>query len=421
LAFVAAASIFLGPTLYEKFIEIRYRFQLLEARVNSLGTSQAATIVGYQKARGDAVFAVPTTQSPFNDAGKWELVGGEGVNESWPGGEFFKTKALTVHDDDLFTGLASSDPGRAAVWRFDGQRWQEVASASLLPDWGSLSIVNALHSFEGALYAAINEQVWVSEGDEWRALRNPPLTKGSMAYALSDWEGALVVGIMNVAPRVLTFKEGRWLDMSAGLPEYAGGGVYELHKHTDGKLYAGTISNNAPGKVFRWDGDHWTQVGGRVNGSWISAGSTYPLSFASYQNTLVVTLNRNPQIFSGFVSIWAQQRNGWRPIGRRNMPQLWGESDNFNASIEYRGSLYVGSGGAPAGKAAVWELTPSGWRQVGGHGLYGSWSLDGSRLSGSRHATREYVYRLIEWRGQLVAGFGDAPGAAQVWAYTPAD
>ncbi len=40
-------------------------------------------------------------------------------------------------------------------------------------------------------------------------------------------------------------------------------------------------------------------------------------------------------------------------------------------------------------------------------------------MSGSRHATAEYVYRLVEWRGRLIAGFGDASGAAQVWAYTP--
>ena len=59
------------------------------------------------------------------------------------------------------------------------------------------------------------------------------------------------------------------------------------------------------------------------------------------------------------------------------------------------------------------------WREIGGNGVNGSWSPWRTRMSGSRHATGEYVYRLVEWRGRLIAGFGDASGAAQVWAYTP--
>ena len=76
-----------------------------------------------------------------------------------------------------------------------------------------------------------------------------------------------------------------------------------------------------------------------------------------------------------------------------------------------------GAGGAPAGNASIWELDGAGWRQVAGHGAFGSWGP--GRLSGNRDASREYVYRRIEWRGALVAGFGDVAGAAQVWADGP--
>ena len=79
LAFVVAILIIFGPALYEKFIDIRYRFQSLETKVESLGQVQTATIVEYQKARGDAAFTVMTTQSPFNEAGRWEHIGGSGV------------------------------------------------------------------------------------------------------------------------------------------------------------------------------------------------------------------------------------------------------------------------------------------------------------------------------------------------------
>ncbi len=32
----------------------------------------------------------------------------------------------------------------------------------------------------------------------------------------------------------------------------------------------------------------------------------------------------------------------------------------------------------------------------------------------------EYVYRMIEYDGTLVVGFGDSPGMAKVWQYRPA-
>ena len=160
--------------------------------------------------------------------------------------------------------------------------------------------------------------------------------------------------------------------------------------------------------------------GGGVQGSWLSPGSTYPLSFSSYQGQLVVTLNRNPQVAGNFVSIWALQGDQWHPVGARHAPGPWAETDNFNASLVYRNRLFVGAGGRPAGNAGVWVYDADGqWREIGGHGVNGSWSAGRARMSGSRHATAEYVYRLIEWRGRLVAGFGDATGAAQVWAYAP--
>jgi len=58
---------------------------------------------------------------------------------------------------------------------------------------------------------------------------------------------------------------------------------------------------------------------------------------------------------------------------------------------------------------------------VGGHGVFGSCSLNRQRISGDRDATAEYPYRMIEWKGQLVVGFGDAPNAAQIWRYAPSD
>jgi len=420
LILIAAAGY--RPAL-DKAEDLRYRFQLLERRVASLGEIQAAPLIRHQMERGDARFDILT--EPPRAAGHWQQIGGSGIAGSWRSGHFLKAKAMTVGADDLFVGLLAPTAGEAEIWKFDGEAWTRIADAGLIPEWRGATYVQALIAVEGGLIAAVDNSVWRFADGVWTELADPdggrPWPAGAVAYSLAVLYGAPVVGLTGGAARVFRFGPGGWREMSEGLPESLADGVYDLRVHDDSKMYAGVISVAGPGLVYRRDGDHWSLVGGAgVQGSWLSDGSTYPLSLAGYQGSLIVTLNRNPQVAGAFVSVWALQGDEWHPVGARSAPAIWAETDNFNASLAYRGLLYVGGGGRPAGNAGVWEYAPGqGWSQIGGHGIRGSWSPRRSRMSGSRHATAEYVYRLVEWRGQLVAGFGDAPGAAQVWAYTP--
>ena len=89
----------IGPA-YEKMLDLRYRFQLLERRADSLGEVQAAALIHHQAARGDARFEVPPATSAA--PGNWALIGGNGVAGSWPGGHFLKAKAMAVQGDDLY-------------------------------------------------------------------------------------------------------------------------------------------------------------------------------------------------------------------------------------------------------------------------------------------------------------------------------
>ena len=394
----------------------------MERRVQSLGESQAAALASYQAVRGDARFDINPTTGAFEEGGQWVLLSGNG---SWRSDHFLKTKAIAVHKDDLFVGLLAPHPGGAAVWRYDGVKWEQVAASDRIAEWQSLTYVQTLHSDGDRLYAGVDNEVWLLADENWQRVANSdgtvPWSRKFNAYALTIYKGKLIVGLIGEGARVFRFAEGQWEDISTGLPSERSMGVYEIHVHTDGRLYAGTISLAGPARVYRFNDDGWTPVGGGgIQGSWVSPASNYPLSFTSYQDSLIVTLNRNPQVNGAFVSVWALQDDGWHPVGRDSVPFLWGQTDNFNASIVYGDRLYVGGGGRPAGNASIWEYSAERrWVQVGGRGVHGSWSPNRERMSGSRHATAEYVYRLVEWRGQLIAGFGDAPGAAQIWAYRP--
>lgn len=423
------SALVIGNALLTKALDLRYRFQLAERRIESLGEVVGTTLAVHQHQRGDAPFAKPEGTSSFQSPNSWRQIGGNGIGGSWGGACFQKAKAIEIHEGYLFVGLFGPASGCVGVWRYDGQTWARSIGPESNVNWAKLDYVQVLHSAHGRLYAGINGEVWILENGQWRrALRTNekfPWPHGTAAYSMNHDGNALLVGLTGGRSRVFRYAEGQWSEMSAGLNQGKEAGIYELHRHSDGMIYAGTMSSLGPASVYRWKGSAWEKIGGGgLRGSWISPGSTYALSFTSFQGRLIVTLNRNPQVPGKFVSVWAFDGEAWNPVGSQHVPHLWSQTDNFNASAVYRERLYVGSGGRPAGNASVWELAPGrAWRLVGGHGQFGSWSEGNKRLSGSRDATAEYPYRMLVWRGQLIVGFGDAPDAAQIWSYaatTPA-
>jgi hypothetical protein len=61
------------------------------------------------------------------------------------------------------------------------------------------------------------------------------------------------------------------------------------------------------------------------------------------------------------------------------------------------------------------------WRLVGGFGCDGSWGSSDGLTPMTIPTAREYIYRLTEFNGDLIAGFGASIGMAQVWRYQSAE
>jgi hypothetical protein len=415
----------------QKVIEIRYRLQLIEARQDSLGRTQAVELEREQVARDAARFAVPLKFSGFVHGG-WKQIGGPEVVPGWPK-HYSLTKALAVHQDRLYVGLSRPNQAPAQVWRFDGAAWERIGSAETVPSWARHYYVSALVSDGATLYAGLGDTVWAYDTARgWRQIGGDgvagswPAGSNTNAYALALFRGRLVVGMVGGRQAaVYTYESGRWEKIAGdgirdGWSEDRYTGVYELWHHSDGYLYAGLIANPGPTAVFRFDGARWEKIGGDgVNGSWRNPGFTYALSFASLDGRLVVSMDRNPMAAANFSSIWAFDGRSWRPVGLGHIPALWGEMHNYNAVAAYRGRLVIGAGGHPAGNASVWALE-DGVRpvMVGGHGVNGSWGGgDRSALGLTDSVNMEHVYRFVVWRGDLVAGFSRDPGSAGVWRH----
>lgn len=358
-------------------------------KFNKKQTQLALEYEDYQAGRSNAglTFVKRSVGTWTNITGPWTA-------------EAEKSKAIAVWRDDLYVGLVFPV---AEIWRLRDGNWARVKK------FANRKRVEAL---EGSryLYATIDGGVWKFDGDSWVDLAFPAQFQ---AYQVRTYDNEVYAAANEPSPAIFQFVGNEWRDISEGLPEEPFKGVYDFIRHSDGKLYAGLISKSGPTAVYRRD-DTWTKIGGdRLNGSWMMRGATYVESMTSHQGKLIVTMNRHPIIPGRFVSVWAWDGAKWYPVGAETAPAEFGAVDNFNASISVEDRLYITSGGVPKGQAAVWELTHIGWKRVGGNGLDGSWKT----LKQSRHNHREYPYRLVAWNNGFLVGFGDAPGAAQLWHY----
>lgn len=402
-------------------------------------------VAEYQAKRGAAVFSQPETPSPFDENGHWEKIGGQGVNGSWGKNPYEKTKALAVHDGRLYAGLAGPFPDGAQVWSFDGGKWWKNGGGGTNGSWSGFPTTDVLLSTGDGLYCGIggspgvhNAEVWEFKEGRWRRVGGMGIEGAwqpgqfHAAYSMAQYKGALYVGMRacpGVSPGVFRFKNGKWEKVageSSRLSWKKGQGynmVYELYAHSDGYLYAGMSGGNGGGDVWRFDGETWEQVGGDgLRGSWINPRFTMAVSFTSYQQRLMVQLLNPDLLFKEKIScIWSFDGTEWKPLSLQSTPEIWKKFDDLNFLLPYKGHLYAGAGGRPMGNASIWELSGNNqWREVAGHGKFGSWGVSGTLVPKSYgYGNKEYVYRMAEYKGSLVAGFGMRAGAAQIWQYVP--
>ena len=416
LGFVAA------PKIISKYENLTLRFRLAEEKLQSLGRLIARPIEVYQAQRGDADIIV--SGNSIDELGFWEK-----LDTPWDEREFLKTKALSTYQNNIVVGLLGQAPGTAAVYSYDGSSWKTLGLASEVQGWESLRYVQVLQEFGGDLYAGIDNQVWKysENANNWERVGGHGSSNpwgNDATYSLVVHKNNLYLGLMGDRPRMFKFENDHWEEVSGGLPNSGASGIYETWSHTDGRLYSALASINGSTSVYVYDDYEqvWDKIGGDgLNGSWISSGFSYGISFSSLNDWLILTSTRHPMTRGNFSSVWAYNGDEWFPVGASIAPIEWANTYSFNASVVIDDVLYVGSGGHPAGFVSVWQFNQDAWTLIGGRGVNGSWGEHYPHtLTGDlRNTAAEYPYRMIEWNGQMAIGFGDALGASQVYIYHP--
>ena len=290
---------------YPRLKSLNDRVAVLSDRFEKLSSYVGGEIERRQKRRGSAAFHDPST--PL--IGRWELVGGQGINGSWGRDSFEKARALATYDDKIFVGLTANDADGAQVWSYDGAHWSQEGGSGVAGSWTSkpgYRNANSLVAHDGFLLAGIggtesDAEVWEFDGTQWRRIAGPGQGwkegQYAIAYSMHVYQGDVYVG--------LTAKDGNSaavFRIDGGLVEKVGGGgingswnghhttIYELWAH-DGYLYASIFAG--PGDVWRYDGNAWEQAGGSgVNGGWQG---TDTLSVAEFCELSRITHRGAPQ------------------------------------------------------------------------------------------------------------------------------
>lgn len=317
----------------------------------------------------------------------WELVGGSGVLGSWADGEVMSANALASDDRYLYAGTGIHQ-GMAYVWRFDGSAWERIGGDSLNGSWGSdLDCVWHLSMHGGELHAGlVGEDVGIQRAPMYR-------------FDGENWH-------------LITGEEGErngWGRDDGYIMNY-------ISVSSGADLYVGLAGRNpSSGKVFRYDGERFEQIGGEgLLGGWSNPAVKFVEDAIIHEGDLHVALQGTLDRGRREPPIWSLDGGAWRQVG--DVPREW---DNpgcyiYNKLHTFNGELYMGAGGR-ADATSMWKLRQDGtWAKIGGHGIAGSdWNTSGPQ----DHTL--WVYTMATFQNELYIGLSSAEtrGMAQVWRY----
>ncbi|MCA9324555.1 hypothetical protein KDA23_00595 [Candidatus Saccharibacteria bacterium] len=303
----------------------------------------------------------------------WQLIGGQGVNNSWAPNTFEQVMSMASFKGDLYVGLGTTASGNdGQVWKWDGSTWTQVGGLGVNSSWPATTNhygeVDSLASDDSYLYAGLgiaanDGEVWRYDGSTWTQIGGDSLNSGWTNYAEA---------------------------------------VYSLDIY-QGHLVAGIGRGTGDAEVWDWNGSTWTKIGGDgINSGW--SGYQSIESLIVYNNELYAGLGYT----TGSAVLWKYDGSNWAEVGGDDINGSWGSStyERVKTLAVFNGALYVGLGNS-TGDGEAWQLDNGNWDKIGGNGINSGWA-----------GTIEEVESFSAYQGKLYAGTGYSGNAdAAVWAW----
>lgn len=314
----------------------------------------------------------------------------------------------------IYAGAKVGGAG-AELWRFQGERWEQVGGLGGEGDWASADQDNvyALAWHDGGLMVGMQ-----SHFTNYGLPQNAP----EREHSLSGYDPSLANG------EIYQLKDGVWTRV-AGRGQL--GSWDEDHEVTwvytlcslGRDLYAAIVRHGVKGlrwvgEVWRLRSGRWEQIGGEgVGGSWQLDESNIVTSLIAYQGKLVIGYNcqdavNDPDRF-GNVWVWNPETETWYDLSLpASCPDesILPDQSSFNASAIWDGHLVIAGGCAdPIGRAGFWVLSPAD----------GCWEClrypSGSHPEVDAQTQDAYGYSMTIFEDDLMVGCKGPSGTAHLW------
>jgi len=274
------------------------------------------------------------------DGQGWELIGGKGLKGSWGPDKDDIAYTLAVLGGDIYVGLLSEDTGgRAYVYRYDGKRWIRIAGKKEFGSWAEgegYQGIFKLFVHEGHLYAATwgrlpgTSDIWRFNGQKWEQVGGDEV-RGSWKGHTVGWieslashQGKLIAALVSrtsdfgSAAPIWGFDGNRWQPV-AGDRVSASWNESKIFRGLivhEGSLCVGTGGKAGTSSLWKLqDGDRWEQIAGRgLNGSWGASGPLTKVGKEAFEWVDVVTIHNGDLVvglagYPGAAQVWRYRRN----------------------------------------------------------------------------------------------------------------
>jgi hypothetical protein len=352
----------------------------------------------------------------------WTRIGGGYVNKSWGYFNLQNIESMTVYGDNLYAGTGNTVAGNALIWKFDGSNWQVVGGQGVNNSWAvnTYEDVMSMLSYGGNLYVGIgttanDAEVWRYNGTTWTQIGGDSLNSSWGAgyeevSSMATLGGNLYAGLGNSAndAEVWRWNGTTWTKIGGDSLNSGWTTNYERVSSLgiyDGQLYAGLGNTVGDAEVWRWNGSAWVKIGGDgVSSSW-NTNYEQVETLAPYNGKFYAGLGNS----TGDAEVWEYNGTTWTQIGGDGIGNSWldGQYEQTKTFTVYNGKLYAGIGNS-TGDGEVWEYDNGSWNKVGGGGTNSSWTANAI----------ETIQSFSVYHGKLYAGLGNTANAdAQVWSY----
>lgn len=313
------------------------------------------------------------------DGNNWQIIGGQGVNNSWDPFTYEQVLSMASYKGNLYVGLGTT-AGDAEVWKWSGSTWSQIGGDGLNSSWPILAShynsVDSMASIGDYLYAGLGSapndgEIWRYDGSSWDKIGGDSLNSGwtnyvEDVYSMADYQDKLVVGLGRSAGdgEVWQWSGSAWTQIGGDAINSSWGATATVESveslmSYNGKLYAGLGNSSGDASLWQWDGTTWTQVGGdNINNSWDSGIYEKVKSIASYNGDLYVGLGNT----TGDGEVWRLRGGSWDKIGGNSLNGGWSSVvEEIESFSPYKGKLYVGTGSTANADNQIWSLGNNGY------------------------------------------------------------